>query len=126
MSLSVFSDTLTPTEIAEILDGIPVDSHFKGDPISPRYPEGKRRESHMWSITYDTDPELPFEEHLACMIDFVDEKQEQFLQLQGRCDRRIFGSSSVVHRSGFDLSVDELVGPDEHSARFDLKAPNVA
>lgn len=122
VSFSIYSEILSPSEIADVLDEEPTSSHQKGDQVSPRRPEGPFYKENMWSCMFDTDVALPFREHLQIMLEFVAELEPALITLQDRCKMRIFGSSSVIERNCFDISIEhiQLLARTNVSLAFDM------
>ncbi|NER00860.1 MAG: DUF4279 domain-containing protein [Cyanothece sp. SIO2G6] len=89
-SIRIISEKLKAEEIADTIGIEPTKIYEKGDPVTPRNPQGLIREFSACIYDSEVSKEEPFHEHLDDLIEFIEENLEQFKQISLICEIDIF------------------------------------
>src|SRR5436309_1469820 len=84
-SIRILSDELSPDDISRILKTKPTSSATKGTIVSPTSKIRRLRTDSVWSLDSQADPAARLEEHVQWLIEFVDERREEFERLRPHC-----------------------------------------
>ncbi len=104
-SLRVFSNALTPEELAEVLAIQPDKSYRIGDRISRRPSSMAVRETNALFVESGLPNDRDLDEHLTALLDRIEGASENLRSLAGRAKMDVFcGFSSGNGLGGFLLS----------------------
>lgn len=100
-ALRLFSDTLTAAQIATLFDRAPDRAYEKGDPISRRRPEPRRKDAFcLWKSGLPRSS--PLVAHIAVIARFTEQHQSILEALSDSCDIGWTASHHRYHgRGGF-------------------------
>ena len=82
-ALCIFSETLSPQNLTDLLEILPSESYLKGQPFSGVNPQNVRRKS-VW-ILRCSNPEQDLAEQLRNLLDFVESRQLAINTLLATC-----------------------------------------
>ncbi|MEZ5933160.1 MAG: DUF4279 domain-containing protein [Alphaproteobacteria bacterium] len=102
-TLRITSDSMSASDITEILGAAPESSFERGDLVSARSAKPSYRKSAMWSWSGAIADIQPLGEHLMAICDFLEERKDK-LPVLADCKIDVFcGVFSDNEQIGFDI-----------------------
>jgi hypothetical protein len=99
-TLRIFSRTLTSAEITRHLKQVPTESYEIGHAMNKRNAEKSRRKEAFWMLESSLERSEPLAEHIAHVLNFVEEKAIKLDELRSSCQMDIRASFISMNGQG--------------------------
>ncbi|MBA3711795.1 MAG: DUF4279 domain-containing protein [Pyrinomonadaceae bacterium] len=108
-TLRIHSQKIGIDEITDALKLQPSKTLMMGSKVDPNHPKSYVRPSNLWSLDSGLRPSRPLEEHIAKLVEVIEEKITVLMSMRKSCDMDIFCGFSSMHGQGsFALSHELL------------------